>query len=395
MGVFFHELGHGLIDMLKLPVTGREEDVVDEFSTMLLLYSREEGADLIPEVIFGFADFFRLMAQYGGKTPWHDEHPPSMTRFGNILCLLYGSAPKEFQGLMEKLGLPERRRHFCAQEYPEKRESWERLLKPHLKENGAKGNGVMRVKYMPPKTKFGREIQEGLKEGQLFEQLADGITQGIALPYDVDIVIGDCGQPNAFWDPSNKRIVICHELIEHYVKLLEKRLADAKGGQGGGQGGGTQTGGGRTGGGTGQGRIPGGGGGTGQGRIPGGGGTGQGRIPGGGGTQVQSDQRVIGYWGAQSMYQNITFRFEIMMDAQGNYQYQGSQSNMGQTYWWEEEAGTYAADGRNITFKVQRRSDGKGRGRSYRFPYQVSQYQLILKRLPALKGKDLILRRMR
>ena len=52
LGIFFHELGHGLIDMLQLPVTGREEDVVDEFATMLLLYAREEGAEYVPEMVW-------------------------------------------------------------------------------------------------------------------------------------------------------------------------------------------------------------------------------------------------------------------------------------------------------------------------------------------------------
>jgi uncharacterized membrane protein YgcG len=366
MGVFFHELGHGLIEMLKLPITGREEDVVDEFSAMLLLYAREEGVDLIPEVIYGFADFFRLMAQYGGKTPWYDEHTPSMIRFGNIICLLYGSSPKEFQGLVERLKIPERRQYFCTKEYPQKRATWEKLLAPHLKENGAQGKGVMTVEYAPAKTQFGKMIQESLRKGRFFEQLAEGISTGIALPYDVTIVVGDCGQPNAFWDPKNKRIVVCHELIEFYVKLLEKRASGDKG------------------------RTPGGGGTTGGGR-PGGGG-----APGGGGQgQTQSDQRVVGLWGAESMYKNITFGFRLALDAQGNYHYQASQSNMGQTYYWEEEVGKYAADGKQIAFKVEQRSDGKGRGRMYRYPYMVNQQQFVLKRLPALKGKDLILRRLK
>jgi Putative metallopeptidase len=38
-----HEVGHVLIDVLNLPTTGRDEDVVDEFSTLLLLEGEEEG----------------------------------------------------------------------------------------------------------------------------------------------------------------------------------------------------------------------------------------------------------------------------------------------------------------------------------------------------------------
>ena len=34
--IFFHEMGHALVGELDLPVVGREEDVADEFSTMLM-----------------------------------------------------------------------------------------------------------------------------------------------------------------------------------------------------------------------------------------------------------------------------------------------------------------------------------------------------------------------
>ena len=34
---FFHELGHGLIDAWKFPTTGREEDAVDQLSTLVLI----------------------------------------------------------------------------------------------------------------------------------------------------------------------------------------------------------------------------------------------------------------------------------------------------------------------------------------------------------------------
>jgi hypothetical protein len=382
VGVFFHELGHGLIDIFELPVTGREEDVVDEFSTMLLLYAREEGAEMIPEMLLGFADFFRLMAKYGGGTPWWDEHSPSMTRFGNVLCLLYGSSPNEFQKLVDQQKMPKRRLHFCRKEYPEKQKAWERILAKHLKSNGAKGNGVMRVKYAETKSEFGQKMQAALRQGQVFEQLAQGISQGFALPYDIDIVIGDCGQPNAFWDPEKKRIVVCLELIEFYAKLIEKHLSGDKG-----KGGQTR---GRT-----QPQAP-----TPQRRQPGQPGQQGGGQAGGGnlGQTGQKDQRVIGLWGAQSQNQNITFTFKLLLNPQGEYHYVHEQLNMGMVYYSEEEIGTYTADGRRLTFKWLRRADHKrvrkGRGQKYGFNYLVDQYRLVLKGIPALKGKDLYLQRM-
>lgn len=43
--VFYHEAGHSMIDILDLPVTGREEDAVDQLATLILLgpYFRGQG----------------------------------------------------------------------------------------------------------------------------------------------------------------------------------------------------------------------------------------------------------------------------------------------------------------------------------------------------------------
>ena len=41
--VFFHELGHALIDVYELPITGREEDAVDQLSTWILTDGTDDG----------------------------------------------------------------------------------------------------------------------------------------------------------------------------------------------------------------------------------------------------------------------------------------------------------------------------------------------------------------
>ena len=39
--VFFHELGHALIDILALPAVGKEEDSVDQFAALIFLNTEE------------------------------------------------------------------------------------------------------------------------------------------------------------------------------------------------------------------------------------------------------------------------------------------------------------------------------------------------------------------
>lgn len=69
---FFHELGHALIDVYHLPATGKEEDAVDQLSTMILLGITQDNTDNIKPV----AIFFLIQGLQQNYTtlPFWDEH---------------------------------------------------------------------------------------------------------------------------------------------------------------------------------------------------------------------------------------------------------------------------------------------------------------------------------
>lgn len=125
MFVFFHEFGHMVIDLLKLPSTGPEEDAVDEFSTLILteliLQAPEEQKDFFAEVVRGGALFWKYSADRmearGRSVPFYDEHSPDARRFANILCLATGADPLRFIPMAVKAGIPENRLHRCAGDY--------------------------------------------------------------------------------------------------------------------------------------------------------------------------------------------------------------------------------------------------------------------------------------
>lgn len=231
LGVFFHELGHALIDELKLPVTGREEDVVDEFATLLLTLGAEEQPEMATAVILAYANSFQALAEYakrlGVVAPWWDEHAPDMNRFGNILCLLYGSDPAGLDALMQQVGFPQERRGRCQLQYEEKMEAWQRLMAPHLRANGASGAGRAHVVYQPTQSEVGRLFEEAYKKEGFYEGLAAMINEIWVLPDNIAISPGDCGQANAYWSPPVKSIFMCYELIELFDTILREQGAQA------------------------------------------------------------------------------------------------------------------------------------------------------------------------
>ena len=124
-----HELGHALINVLDLPVLGREEDAADELAALALIED-PEGAPAVA----GTVEWFSSNA--GGRVSlpeMADEHALSEQRYFNMLCWAYGANPKENQDLVANGLLPEARAQRCPTEYAQIRRSWYQLLGNHLK----------------------------------------------------------------------------------------------------------------------------------------------------------------------------------------------------------------------------------------------------------------------
>jgi Putative metallopeptidase len=137
---FFHETGHGLIDILQLPAVGREEDSVDQLATLILIASGDEGV----QMALSGAYWFHLQSQGDHKTPFWDEHAFDGQRFYNILCLIYGSDPRKYAEFVSSGNLPRDRAQRCPDEYAKINKAWEKLLQPHLT-NGA----ALNINYKP------------------------------------------------------------------------------------------------------------------------------------------------------------------------------------------------------------------------------------------------------
>lgn len=126
-----HELGHALIDVLDLPVTGREEDAVDQLATILLLSQGDAGDSLAFGAIGWFAKRFRANPE--DELVFADEHGLDLQRYYNMLCMVYGRDMARYPEIVAEGWLPEGRARRCATEYARIADSWRRLLAPHLR----------------------------------------------------------------------------------------------------------------------------------------------------------------------------------------------------------------------------------------------------------------------
>ena len=130
--VFLHEIGHALIDTLKLPVAGNEEDAADRLSSYVNL--KEMGDDGV-RAVFSAADAFAIESKNNtsGKRNMADEHLLGEQRFYNSLCMIYGSNTDKYSKIVTEGYLPKERAVRCAAEYQRTVDSWINLLEPWRK----------------------------------------------------------------------------------------------------------------------------------------------------------------------------------------------------------------------------------------------------------------------
>ena len=129
---FFHELGHGLVDAWKIPITGREEDAVDQLSTLVLIEGTEDGEQMALDGALSFKLYADLAK--GEKKIYWDEHSLDEQRFFDTICLVYGYDDEKFSYLVENGTLPEERAELCTEDYDKVSHAWRQLLAPYLKQ---------------------------------------------------------------------------------------------------------------------------------------------------------------------------------------------------------------------------------------------------------------------
>ena len=120
-----HELGHALIHVLELPITGREEDAADQLATLLLVDGSQHGLLAAAAAAQWFGD---QSVWFVSRGEFADEHGLNQQRYYNILCWTYGANPTAHAELLAYV--PAARAQRCPAEYAQMQGSWERLMAP-------------------------------------------------------------------------------------------------------------------------------------------------------------------------------------------------------------------------------------------------------------------------
>jgi len=125
--VLFHEMGHAVYQLLKVPVLGKQEDAADFFAAASLV---RLGKDWAMQHLRGAAWAYAIgaMSNTPDLSDFADTHSLDSQRYYNILCLAYGSDPNFFGPAMRHAQLPLERATECKWEYDQVRYALQQLV---------------------------------------------------------------------------------------------------------------------------------------------------------------------------------------------------------------------------------------------------------------------------
>lgn len=123
MGVILHELGHAIIDVNRVPVTGREEDVADQFTAWIAIHYVDTNAQplLMPYAWFwarlSTSHDLSALSEADRRRLLADEHSLDLQRMYNVACWAIGARSAEAERLARLAKLPQERLNRCPNEW--------------------------------------------------------------------------------------------------------------------------------------------------------------------------------------------------------------------------------------------------------------------------------------
>lgn len=210
LGIFYHELGHAVIDIEGVPIFGQEEDAADVFSIFLIdaFWEEEDAEALAYHTANGFWAEAIWRDSEEDTIAWWDTHSPDERRFYNTVCLFYGANPDARDNFAKDLDLPEERAESCGEEYDLAAESWGGVVDAMVE----RGSGQT----------FEFRGGESLTARLLADEI-DALNAEMSLAQPLTIVVETCGEANAFYDPETVQITMCLDFEDH-LRALEDLL---------------------------------------------------------------------------------------------------------------------------------------------------------------------------
>ena len=224
--VLLHEMGHLIIDEMKLPVLGRLEDTADTFAALrMLTVGTSFALRGLSEASKGWFLNDRRDQQTGAKPLYFLEHNLSQQRAYQIVCLMVGSDPDKFKSLADEAKMPKARQDTCKEDYARAAASWEMVLKPHHRAADQPPVHIDVIYHESEGRLAG--FARAFREIRMLEAVAQRAANDFAWPAPFALEMKECGRPEAAWNDETNTLRICYDIAYDFAELYRAYVYDA------------------------------------------------------------------------------------------------------------------------------------------------------------------------
>ena len=130
-----HKTAYGVLDVLQVPVWGREHDAADRLAALIMV---QFGEDIERVTMSATLDLFKWSSNQknSGKTwtgsAFADQASPEAQRYFNYLCIAVVADYPNFGGAIEKSIIPPGRAHTCLAEYRQIVDAFNLRIMPYV-----------------------------------------------------------------------------------------------------------------------------------------------------------------------------------------------------------------------------------------------------------------------
>lgn len=216
IAIYYHEFGHALIDIMKLPIFGQEEDAADVLSVVLIhdVFQETEAQNVARATAIGFLGNQSISQAERTEVAYWDVHGPDLQRYYTFVCLFYGANPRARKSLADQLELPTERRRTCPEEYDQAENAWG----PVIGKLEAKGGGKS-IRFLADH----RTGEHGKFTAEVIKREVQVMNGDLSLPKRLLVRVEACDTVNAFYDPKRREIIMCTEFAGYLARVRPSR----------------------------------------------------------------------------------------------------------------------------------------------------------------------------